>query len=499
MTCPWHGAKFSAKTGDIEDAPALDSLLSFPIEQDNNGDLYVEADEEQLKGKPGRPVECASKVKESGSKGLVIVGGGSATIHAVESARKNGYDGKITIISSEKHPSYDRTKLSKALIGDPDALIWRSPSHLKNVLKADYHASTTVQSISLSDQSIKTDKDQRIEYDYLLLATGGSPKRLPIPGAKEGELKNVEVLRTLDHVGEILSKLGDKGEKDVVVVGTSFIGLETALAASGQKKSKSVTLVGPESVPLEGILGPEVGKGIKQSLEKNNGLKFYMGSSVEKLEGDGTVSSVEIKDSNGKEISLKADLVLLGVGVSPATGYLKDSPGFPELEKDGSLLVDSELRVQNLAGGANNVFAAGDIATMPSFDGKQKIRIEHWNVAGNHGRAIGETIAKGGKGQPYTKLPIFWSSATGGQLRFVSDGNPAPSSKDHIIHVDGKVEDGSFVAYYSRKEDNGTICALASMGRDPVMAHSAELMKLGKMPSIDEVKKGTDPLSVKFD
>lgn len=492
LICPWHGACFHAKTGDIEEAPALDSLLTFPTEIDSNGDLYVDAQEEQLKGKSGRHIECAKAVKGSSNGGFVIVGGGSAAINAVESARKNGYTGAITLLTADSNAPLDRTKLSKGLVGDANALIWRSAAHLKNVLKVDVKQNARVTSVSAKDSKVKLASGETISYDNLLLATGGTAKRLPVPGAKEGELENVHVLRDVQHVSGILSSLGDKADKDVVIIGSSFIGVEAAIAMAGQKKAKSVTVVGMEGVALENVLGKEVGQGIQSAQEKNNGIKFYMKAGVSSLGGtNGKVSAVKIKDSNGKEVSLSADVVLLGVGVSPATTYLKESEGFPALEKDQSIGVDSTLRVTGL----QNVFAAGDIATAPSLNGKSKIRIEHWNVAGNHGRAIGETIARlesnpSDKGRVYNRLPIFWS-ALGGQLRYVSDGNPdAPSE----TYVDGQPAEGKFVAYYAYKD--GSVKALASMGRDPIMAHFSELVRLGKAPSLSDIKGGKDPLSI---
>lgn len=497
IICPWHGACFHVSNGDIEDAPALDSLLSFPIETDSDGNVFVDAEEEQLKGKPGRPVTCSGQVKQDG-KGFVIVGGGSAAINAVESARKNGYLGPITIISAEPYAPLDRTKLSKALIGDPNALIWRSPSHLQNVLKVNLKTGVQAKSVDLKASSVKLDSDDSVPYEYLLLATGGKPKRLLLPGAKEGELKDVHIVRTVPDVQQVLSSLGDKKDKEVVIIGSSFIGMEVAIAIAGQKLAKSITVVGPEDVPLSGILGPKVGEGLQASQEKNNGIKFSMKASVEAILGkDGAASGVKIKDSNGKPAELKADVVVMGVGAAPATDFVKESEGFPELQKDGSILTDSTLRVENISGGAKNVFAAGDIASWPSFDGKSINRIEHWNVAGNQGRAVGQTIAeiangsadKNSGGRKYEKAPIFWS-AMGGQLRYVSDGNPGSHEETHL---DGNVAEGKFVVYYGRE---GKVSALASMGRDPIMSHTSELLRIGKMPSFDEVKNGKDPLSV---
>ncbi|PWN93116.1 hypothetical protein FA10DRAFT_263819 [Acaromyces ingoldii] len=487
LICPWHGACFDAKSGDIEDAPALDNLLSLKLDIDeSNGDVYVEGDPEKLKGKPGQAPTC-QKATQKGGKGLVIVGGGSAAINAAESSRKNGYTGPITILSAEKHAPIDRTKLSKGLVSDADAVVWRSPSHLGSVLKVDLKQDTAVTKVDVQAKKVHFGSES-VDYDTLILATGGQAKRLPIAGAKEGELKNVFTLRGVGDVGAVLSAAGDKGDKDVVVVGTSFIGMEVAVALAGQKKAKSVKVIGMEEVPFEKVLGKEVGEGLMNAQIKNNGIKFYNQAGVERLEGEGgTVKSVVIKDSKGQEVSLDAQIVVLGVGVAPATSFLKDSPGFPDLLKDGSIAVDEHLRVK----GVKDVFACGDIATVPARDPSAgTVRIEHWNVAANHGRSVGALLAsKQASPVPFQKLPIFWS-ALGSQLRYVSDGNPPGFDE---CYVDGKPEELKFAAFYAKK---GKVNAVATMGVDPLMVHSAELMRTDRMPSLESIKKGQDPLSV---
>lgn len=328
-----------------------------------------------------------------------------------------------------------------------------------------------------------------MEFDNLMLASGGKAKRLPLPGAKEGELKNVFTLRGLGDTSAIVTACGDKQDKDVVVIGTSFIGMESAIALASQKKAKSVTVIGMEDVPFQNVLGKEVGTGLMKAQMKSNGLHFYNKAGVEKLEGkDGQVSSVVIKDESGKQVPIPAQVVILGVGVSPATDYLKESPGFPELCKDGSVAVDKSLRVKGLSK-ESNIFACGDIATVPARDEDATVRIEHWNVAGNHGRAVGKTIAGDSTAKPFDTLPIFWS-ALGSQLRYVSDGNP-PGFDD--VYVDGNPGDLKFAAYYAKK---GKVTALATMGIDPLVMHSSVLMQEGKMPSLSDIKGGKDPLSI---
>ncbi|CEH14356.1 monodehydroascorbate ferredoxin reductase [Ceraceosorus bombacis] len=486
LTCPWHGARFGAD-GDIEEAPGLDSLVQFKIEQDGNGDVYVTADVAQLKGKPGVPPEFVGKEGAQDGAGVVIVGGGAAAIHLVESARKNGYTGPLTILSAEPYAPIDRTKLSKALMADVGAVEWRKPAHLERVLKVSLRTSTEVTGVDVDGKKVKLSNGETVPFDKLVLATGGTPKRLPVPGAKEGELANVFTLRSIQDTKPI-NDTGIEG-KDVVVIGSSFIGLESAVAFAG-KKAKSVNVVGMESVPLENVLGKEVGEGLQTALAKKQNLIFHMKAGVSKLQGkDGKVASVIIKDSSGQEKSLPAQIVLLGVGVAPATHFLKpeSSPGFPQLGKDGSVAVGSDFAVKGLEG--KGIYAAGDIARTPERTNGGEVRIEHWDVAGNHGRFLGQLFSGSAKPGKFDKIPIFWS-ALGAQLRYCSDGN-TPSFDS--VHVDGNVAENSFVATYARGD---SVVAIATMGRDPVMVQSAELLKIGKMPSFSDVKSGKDLLSI---
>lgn len=377
------------------------------------------------------------------------------------------------MIGNEVALPIDRTKLSKALIPDPEKLLLRPSDWYKD---ADIDVvSDTVISIDPSKKSVATQSGKSFPYTKLVLATGGTPKRLPLPGFKD--LGNVFVLRTTTDVQAILGAVGDKGKK-IVIVGSSFIGMEVANALA---KENTVSVIGMEKAPLERVMGEEVGRIFQKTLEKN-GVKFYMSASVDSAvpsaKDSKTVGGVKLKDGN----VLDADLVILGVGVAPATEYLKES-GIP-LEQDGSIKTDESFSVQGL----NDVYAIGDIATYP-YHGPggngSHTRIEHWNVAQNAGRAVGATLA-GRKAKPF--IPIFWS-ALGSQLRYC--GN-TPNGWDELI-LKGEPENGKFAAYYANGE---TIVAVASMMMDPVMVQCAELMRRGKMPSKSDLKSGIDPLEV---
>lgn len=396
--------------------------------------------------------------------------------------RYNGFEGKVTVISNEGLP-IDRTKLSKALMTDPSKL-YLNPQEWYSDGSIDF-VDDMAASIDFSGKQVKTKSGKSVPYTKLVLATGGTPNNLPLPGFKE--LSNIFLLRQVPDVQQIMKAVGDKG-KNIVVIGTSFIGMEVGNALASEN---NVTLVGMEDAPLERVMGKEVGNIFRKNLEKN-GAKFYMGASVEsalpssKVAGAasmGSVGAVKLKDGT----ELPADLVILGIGVKPATEYLKDNSEV-ELNKDGSLNVDDSFAVKGL----KDVYAIGDIATYP-YNGPggvgTPVRIEHWNVAQNMGRRVGEMIAKPGS-KPIPFIPIFWS-AQGGQLRYCGS---TPNGWDDLI-LKGEPENSKFAAYYTKDDE---IVAVASMQMDPVMSKTAELMRAGKMLTKKDIKGGKDVLQAQL-
>ncbi|KAJ5632156.1 Apoptosis-inducing factor 1 [Penicillium lividum] len=484
ITCPWHGACFNVSTGDVEDAPALNALHKFDVFE-KDGAVYVSATEADIKSGQRNPVGRCS-VSNSDDK-IVIVGGGSGTIGLVQALRERKYPGQITIISMEPEYVIDRTKLSKALIPDASKILWRP---------AEWYAEAgieklvdEVKAVDFPSKRLSTASGKSITYTKLVLATGGIPRSLPLPGFKDNELRNIFPLRTVADVQAILEATGDQ-KKQIVVIGSSFIGMEVGNALAG--KEHKVTIVGMESVPLERVMGAKVGQIFQRNLEKS-GVSFKLSAGVEKATPSSskpnTVGAVHLKDGT----VLPADLVILGVGVRPATDFLQDNSSI-SLQKDGSIATDSNFVVPDLD---ESVFAIGDIATYPYYgpggNGKP-VRIEHWNVAQNAGRAVARAIIHA-KHSPISSLPpkpfipIFWS-ALGAQLRYC--GNTVNGYDDVVLK--GEPENGKFVAYYTSGD---VVVAVATMGADPVMSQSAELMRRGKMPGKKEIVGGLDVLQVK--
>ncbi|KAI5122548.1 hypothetical protein M0805_005275 [Coniferiporia weirii] len=474
VVCPWHGACFNVCTGDIEDAPALDAIHSFKATV-QDGKIHVTADPKRtLKDNMKRaPTLSTDGVVEPG-KGVVIVGGGAGAVHTVESLRENGYKGNVTILSSERYAPIDRTKMSKTLISDTSKLEWRSASDLKIKYNTNLRIGVTVTNVDTKNKTVTTDNKETLGYDSLVLATGGSPRRLPVEGASLG---NVFTLRHAQDTKKI-DQAVTKGKR-IVVIGSSFISMEI-VATITKRELASIDVIGMEEFPFEGVLGKEVGKGFKQYHE-SKGIKFHMQSKVEKLspsQTDAAVVGAVVLGDGGP--TLPADVVVMGVGVAPATGFLRDS-GFT-LERDGGVRVDEFLRVSGLGG---SVYAIGDIAVFPQTETSDARRIEHWNVASNHGRAVGRAIA--GKPEPFAKIPVFWS-AQGQQLRYCGLGHGFDD-----VFIQGNPAELKFVAYYFKA---GKVVAVASMQSDPVVTKCSELMRLGLMPSAEEIKGGLEPMNV---
>lgn len=474
IKCPWHGACFSTSNGDVEEAPALDALPVFKVTE-RDGAVYVTGDEESIKSSRRRPnFGCNANASSDGN--IVIVGGGSGALGAIEGLRESGFGGGITVISNEGYYPIDRPKLSKALMTDVSKLQWRGKSWFEsgNVEWLDAEASA----VDFSARIVSTKGGHSISYTKLILATGGTARKLPMNGFQI--LGNIFTLRNVHDVKSIMEALGEKNKK-VAVIGASFIGMEVANALCSDN---TVTVVDMSKVPLERVLGEKVGAGI-QKLVAAKGVKFYLGAGIDKAEPSSSdpskVGAVILQDGT----KIEADLVILGVGVAPATEFLRDNSVL-RLEKDGSIQTDENFQVSGL----KDVYAVGDIATHPysgpGGEGKL-VRIEHWNVAQNSGRHVANHIVNPSKKQTH-HIPIFWS-ALGAQMRYC--GNVSNGWDDVII--EGDPAEAKFVAYYTKGQ---TVVALASMGRDPLMSQSSELMRLDKMPSKSHLQGGIDLMAI---
>ncbi|MFP4089197.1 MAG: FAD-dependent oxidoreductase [Cyclobacteriaceae bacterium] len=452
LVCPWHHACFDITNGDQMEPPGCDSLQHFEVEV-RGEDVYAKVP----KGAPAQRMVAMQKQSADDQRKFVIIGGGAAAQYAAEALRAEGFGGQLIMISKDKDYPYDRVNCSKEYLqGEaPEEWMPLRDAGFYEKYDIDLKIETTVTELDVNQKKIRTDKGEEISYDKVLVCTGGAVRQLEVPGS---ELKNVFTLRSLADSSRI-QQVAKKATK-AVVVGSSFIGMEGAWSLS--QLGCEVTVVSPEKLPFASKWGDEVGSMLK-SLHEEQGIRFKMQTQVKGIEGQGQVQSVQL--DNGE--SVEADLVLAGIGVQPATSFIKGLP----LEDDGGIRVDEKLYA------GQDVYAAGDVAHFP-YKG-MTVRIEHWRLACQHGRLAGENMA--GRDKPYTSVPFFWTAQQGQQLRYIGY---APFY-DRIV-IDGKLEEKKFIAYYIL---DGMVKAALGLNRDQEMAALHELIRTDRVPPVKDLEK----------
>jgi len=400
VRCPWHHACFSLRTGEALRAPALDPVSHWRVEQVRDvarqftptqtpiGAVFV-----REKMDAARPRQTTQTVPES----VIIVGGGAAGNAAAEMLRREGYLGPVTLFSADPSRPPDRPNLSKGYLSGAatdDSNLLR-PAKFYEDRHIDLKLDARVARIDASAREIELTDASRHAYGALLLATGAEPVRLDIPGC---ELPHVHYLRTLADSRAIVAEA--VSAKRAVVIGASFIGLEVA-ASLGARKVE-VDVVAPETIPMEKILGPQVGAFLRK-MHEDHGVTFHLGATAVSItEESVTLASGEV---------LRADLVVVGVGVRPLIG-LAESAG---LAVDRGVTVDEYLQT-SVAG----IFAAGDIARWPDPHTGEKIRVEHFVVAERQGQTAARNIL--GRREAFDAVPFFWTEQYDLGLAYVGHG-----------------------------------------------------------------------------
>ena len=475
IICPWHNACYSAASGKQLEPPGQKDLVQYPVSIESDT-VYVDlpdSEEEHItppmvemavESAVEGAVETASKQTDrqtSQAKTFVIVGGGAAGNAAAEMLRQLDFRGRVVMLSAEQTLPYDRTKLSKAFLqsdqaGSADLL--RSPDfYKKHGIEVKTAASVTKLDVR-SKQITYGDDNDTLNYDELLLATGGKVKELPIPGS---ELENVFTLRKIEDAQEIL-KTAKKSQR-AVVVGAGFIGME--VAASLRQQGLEVTVVFPKEVPFETVLGADVGDMFLQ-MHQSHGVKFRPKEKVKAITGRNKAESVELDSGE----TLPADMVIVGIGVEPATDFIEQ---ISLDEKDHSIPVNQYLQA------SPSVYAAGDIAQFPHFITGQPVRIEHWRLAMQHGQIAACNMM--GQSIPFKAVPFFWTGQFDLKLRYVGH-----AEKWDDIAIQGSLEDQAFLAFYVEADQ---VMAVAGVGRDRDIAAISEIMRVGKMPTLNEIKQ----------
>lgn len=354
--------------------------------------------------------------------GLVIVGAGLAGAKAAEAARSSGWEGAIRLVGAEAHLPYERPPLSKGVLSGHDrptvAAVHESGFYVTNEI--DLLIGAAAEALDLQARTVTLTGGRRLTFAKLVLATGSTPRRLPVPGM---DLDAVFTLRTLDDSLALREEL--RAGRRVCVVGASWIGTEVAAAA--RERGCDVVMVDPLATPLERVLGAEVG-GYFAVLHADHSVDLRMGTGLEAIEGSDRVSGVRLDDGE----VVDADVVVVGVGVV-ADIALAEEAG---LETASGVLVDSHLRTSH-----PDVYAAGDIAEAEHPVLGRRVRVEHWANALNQGRTAG-TNAAGGS-EVYDRIPYFFSDQYDAGMEY--SGWPVPY--DDVVFR-GDPGAGEFVAFY---------------------------------------------------
>ena len=456
IVCPWHNACFNAIAGQQEEPPALDSLASFAVRVEGE-QILVKLPEKM----PQQRTLAMASAEPNADRTFVVLGAGAAGMLAVEVLRQQGFVGKIVLVSAEEKLPYDRTKLSKNYLQgktEADELSLRS-CEFYDSHDIELHFGRAVTKVDALEKKIIFSDNSELKFDSLLLATGGSARKLDVPGS---DLDNIFTIRNPEDVDLILQRV-DKAE-NAVVVGSSFIGMEAA--ASLTQQGLKVTVVSPSKVPFKKILGDRLGK-MFQKVHEAKGVQFEFEAKATEFKGDERVERVVL--DNGEEIA--ADIVILGIGVEPNTDYLSGI----ELNKDNSVSVNSYLQTE-----INDIYAAGDIAEFPYAPMNESTRIEHWRLAAQHGQIAAVNMLKQKSQSVEQIVPFFWSGQYDLKLRYVGH-----AEKWDDVKVDGDLESPEFVAYYLKGD---RVMAVAGINRDRDIAAISELMRRQKMPSAAEVK-----------
>ena len=319
---------------------------------------------------------------------FIVVGASLAGAKAAETLRAEGFDGRLVLVGTEQERPYERPPLSKDYlrgeVGREKVFVHEESFYAEQGI--ELRLGRTAERLDTSKRELTLDGGEQLSYDRLLLTTGAEPRRLSIPG---GDLDGVFYLRSVEDSDRLRERL-DRGGS-VVVVGAGWIGAE--VAASARQRGLDVAVIDPASVPLERVLGPEVGA-VYRDVHTDQGVNMLLGTGVEAFEGDGAVARVRTGD--GRVID--CDFVVVGVGVEPRTRLATEAG----ISVENGILVDEHLQTD-----APGVFAAGDVANAnhPFFG--ERIRVEHWANALNQGPAAARNML--GRADPYVRLPYFFS------------------------------------------------------------------------------------------
>jgi 3-phenylpropionate/trans-cinnamate dioxygenase ferredoxin reductase subunit len=392
----------------------------------------------------------------------LLIGGGLASANCARWLREEGTEGEVLLVGREPDPPYNRPNCSKGYLQgkeEREEAFFR-PNEWWGEQGIELLTRTSVSALDVQSRTAKLSNKEEIEFDKALIATGANVRRLNVDGC---HLEQIHYLRTLGNSDAI--REGTKDAEEIVLIGGSYIGCE--VAASLTLVGKHCTIVMQEQNTLERGFGARVGRFFQELLEAH-GVTVHGGDELERFEGEGRVSRVVTRGG----LELAADAVVIGAGVTPDV-QLAERAGLQIGERGG---VTCSSRLESSTAG---VFAAGDICEYESVvHGGALMRIEHWDVAFNHGKTAALNML--GKDIAHEEVPYFFSVlADWGELEYVG---PAHDWDQEIIR--GSIEDGSFSNWYLK---DGAVKAALSFGRSDDLESARRLIKAGE--SLDETQR----------
>ncbi len=361
-------------------------------------------------------------------RNIVVVGASLAGLRAVETLRREGYDDRLVLVGAESHLPYDRPPLSKELLAgewEPEQLALRRQPY--DDLDIVWRLGRRATSLDLRAREVELHDGERIGFDGVVIATGATPRTLP----DTPPLAGVFTLRTLDDALALAEVL--EGRPRVVVIGAGFIGSEVA-ATCRSKRGLDVTVLEMLPTPLVRGVGPVIG-GVMGELHRDHGVDLRCGVTVAGIEGHGRVERVRLGDGT----AIEADIVVVGIGVAPETGWLEGS----------GLTLDNGVVCDETCLAAPGVVAAGDVARWRNrLFGGELMRVEHWTNATEQGVAAARRLLAGnGTGEPYAPVPFVWSDQYDVKIQVVGHVR----GDDEIAIAHGTLEERRFVALFGRE------------------------------------------------
>jgi len=381
----------------------------------------------------------------------LLIGGGLASGNCARWLREEGAEGSILVVGREPDLPYNRPDCSKGYLRgqEPrDEVLFR-PGDWYEEQRIEAMTKVSVTALDLERRRAKLSQGDEVTFDKALIATGANVRRLNVPG---GELEGIYYLRTLGNSDAIRENAAGKR---VVLIGGSYIASE--VAASLTELGSSCTMVMLEPVVLSRGFGERAGRFLQSRLQ-DHGIKVYGEDSLDRFEGsDGKVTRVITEDG----VELEADAVVIGAGVMPDV-MLARNAGL-EIGDTAGVMVDAMLQTP-----VEGVFAAGDIAEYESVIHQRRMRIEHWDVALNHGKTAALNML--GANQPHDVVPYFFSDLSD----WVSLEYVGPASEWDQEVVRGSIDDGEFSLWYIA---DGRVAAALSIGRSEDLDAARRLIK----------------------